>query len=104
MRSNLRFRRQSAFFGTDLIKKFEIIERAHLRGPDQGDGRAVFARASRTAGAMNVDLGCLRERVVEYVRKRFDIDPPCGYVSSDQEANLAGTHTRHQRFGDALVC
>src|SRR3569623_51270 len=102
VRTDLGLRGERALLRLDLVQQLQVVERTHLRGTDHRDRRAVLAGAAGAARAVDVDLGRVRERVVEHLGQPLDVDAARGDVGGDQEAHLTGARLRHHALAIAL--
>ncbi len=87
--------RQGSFLGTNLVGQLQVIEVAKLTRADKRDRDALLARAARPTGAVDIDFGGLRERVVNDKRQVRDVDSSRRHVGSAEELEIFGLHPLH---------
>lgn len=71
-----------------LDRPLQEPEFAHLGGRDEGDGRSLVTGAARASDAVDIAVGILRQRVVDYVREVAYVDAPGRHVRSHQDIDL----------------
>ena len=105
MDQDIIFGRQSGALDGLVGKGLHLAQQALLAGGDQRNGDAGLAGAAGAPDAVNVQLGVIRQVIVEDVRDVVDIQATRGHIGGHQHFDLGiaeaveGAFTRHPGSG-----
>ncbi|KIG12295.1 hypothetical protein DB30_01636 [Enhygromyxa salina] len=85
-----------------LVALGQRVKAAELEGRDDAQRLPSTPGATRATGAVHVDLGVLRERIVDDVADVRDVDATRGHVGRNQEPQLAITELAHDLLARGL--
>ena len=76
-------------------ESFDRLEYLFVFGGDKGESDAFPEHAARTADAVGVGFGCVRDVKVDDVGNLGDVDAPGGDIRGHHDGGLAGSERRH---------